>query len=82
MKKNNGDPRSVLDENEVTAQSSKKFSQRVETLKKLLKEITHYPNKRWFVLLAFSLGSLSNQMAWLTFAPIPFETKDYYGITG
>lgn len=36
---------------------------------------------RWFVLITFLFGSLSNAMAWLTFAPVPFETAAYYGIS-
>merc|ERR1711935_390857 len=36
---------------------------------------------RWFVLAAFVLGSMSNAMAWLTFAPVPFDTAAYYGIS-
>merc|ERR1711892_1257551 len=36
---------------------------------------------RWFVLAAFVLGSMSNAMAWLTFAPVPLDTAAYYGIS-
>ena len=38
-------------------------------------------NFRWFVLITFLFGSMSNAMAWLTFAPVPFDTAEYYGIT-
>jgi len=39
---------------------------------------THYG---WFVLLTFSLCSIGNAMAWLTFAPVPSESAQYFDVT-
>ena len=39
-------------------------------------------NIRWFVLVTFLLATMSNAMAWLTFAPVPAVTTQYFGISG
>jgi hypothetical protein len=37
-----------------------------------------YP-ARWWMLIIFSILSITNAMMWITFAPISDDTSDYFG---
>ena len=39
------------------------------------------PYRGLFVLATFSLCSIGNAMAWMSFAPIPSESAQYFNVT-
>jgi hypothetical protein len=36
-------------------------------------------SSRWFMLVIFSILSITNAMMWITFAPISDDASDYFG---